>query len=542
MLADKTLTAALLSNVRRHVSAISAIVRPAPRSESALSVAQFRRLPDSVYCEFLRTSQALHELYGANVMRTPVALYDDFAVTAKSVRGPILLFAAFVLWVLVSLAMAASAHAGNRFVECGGVDQPICNKIPALDKGASKKLGCPGRNNYLSGGACYTCPAGFKRKSATQKMNTRGACVAKKHKVVYAKAKHNGKAKLLQCKGRNNYRTGKSCYVCPNGYTRSSVKTKMTSARACKRKFKPLANASRGTQSAACPAGQFEQRKRCLECPQGTRRIGVAGIDSRNCKILRTKISGARDAKWCDAGLRLAKLAPVNGFDRLENLAGSKKNKICARRFDLKAAALSDIPGIGATAPRLVANFAQELLRGRGKGKMKVMRRAIKRKDYRAAYTALMAMPPFRAIVETARERRHQTLTVGFGGEASLGVGYGLELGVAVDLARKRAFGYSTSTFTKGASYGGSGGVTVGFWNGSFAKVAYSQGFVTSLPGANLGAAAKALANPVDMSVGVWYRYYAPRRPEQLDGYSITYSVGQGETYMQYAEARTKRA
>ena len=173
---------------------------------------------------------------------------------------------------------------------------------------------------------------------------------------------------------------------------------------------------------------------------------------------------------------------------------------------------------------------------------MKALRRAIKRKNYREAYAALMAMPPFRAIAETARERRNQTLTVGFGGEASLGVGYGLELGVAVDLRRKRAFGYSTTTFSKGASYGGSGGITVGFWNGSFAKVSYSQGFVTSLPGANIGAAVKGVANPIDMTVGVWYRYYAPRRPEQLDGYSITYSVGQGETYMQYAESKTKRS
>ena len=86
--------------------------------------------------------------------------------------------------------------------------------------------------------------------------------------------------------------------------------------------------------------------------------MGLTGIDSRNCKIVRTKISGARDAKWCDPGLRVAKLAPAAEFDRLANLAGSKKNKICARRFDLKAAALSDIPGVGATAPRLVARFA----------------------------------------------------------------------------------------------------------------------------------------------------------------------------------------
>ena len=104
-----------------------------------------------------------------------------------------------VLIATLSLMMAASAHKGNRFAECGGVDQPIFNKIPALDRGASKKLGCPGRNNYLSAGGCSTCPAGFKRRSVAQKMNTRGACIAKKQKVVYARAKHNGKAKLLQC-------------------------------------------------------------------------------------------------------------------------------------------------------------------------------------------------------------------------------------------------------------------------------------------------------------------------------------------------------
>lgn len=451
------------------------------------------------------------------------------------------LFAAAMFGVLVAMVFPSASEAGNRFSDCGGIDQPVCNKILALDRGPSKKLGCPGARNYRTGNACYSCPAGFKRTSLTKKMTTRGACTAAKKTVKYARARQNGKAKLLQCKGSKNYRTGKYCYVCPNGYKRASATRKMTSAKACVRKFKPVANATKVGQTAACPKGQFKHQQRCLECPNGTRRIGIAGIDSRSCKVERVKVKGGRDAKWCDVGLRLAKLEPSGRGDRWRNLVSSKKNKICARRFDLKALALSDIPGVGATTPRLVANFAQELLRGSGKGKLKAMKKALKRKDYAGAYQAILAMPPFRAIAETARERRQQTITIGFGGEASAGVGYGLEGGLAIDLVRKRANGYSTSTFTKGASYGGSGGVTVGFYNGAMARESYSQGFVSSLSSLDFRAAASAVANPVDTTIGVWYSYYAPGRPETLQGYSVTYSIGQGETYLQYAEAKTKR-
>ncbi|MEM7405115.1 MAG: hypothetical protein AAF458_07460 [Pseudomonadota bacterium] len=446
-----------------------------------------------------------------------------------------------ILAVVVLCASSWSAEAGNRFPDCGGIDQPICNKILALDRGPSKKLGCPGARNYLSDGACYACPRGFKRTSVTKKMTTRGACKADKKTAQYAKARQNGKAKLLQCKGRNNYRTGKYCYVCPNGFKRASATRKMTSSKACVRKVRRVANATLVAQAAACPNGQFKNQRRCLECPAGTRRIGLAGIDSRSCKIERVKVKGGRDAKWCDVGLRLAKLEPSGRGDRWRNLVSSKKNKICARRFDLKALALSDIPGVGATTPRLVANFAQELLRGSGKGKLKALKRALKRKDYAGAYRTILAMPPFKAIAETARERRQQTVTIGFGGEASLGVGYGLEGGLAIDLVRKRAQGYSTTTFSKGASYGGSGGVTVGFYNGAMPRESYAQGFVSSLASLDFRAAASAVANPVDTTIGVWYSYYAPGRPETLQGYSVTYSVGQGETYLQYAEAKTKR-
>lgn len=93
------------------------------------------------------------------------------------------------------------------------------------------KSGCKGKQIYLSKGACYSCPEGFKRFSPTRKMTHPEACV--KRGLGFGKEK-------------------------------------------TKAKYKWQAN--------GCPKNQFKHKGMCKSCPSGTKRQHIAGIDSGYCK------------------------------------------------------------------------------------------------------------------------------------------------------------------------------------------------------------------------------------------------------------------
>ncbi len=105
-------------------------------------------------------------------------------------------------------------------------------KVEAL---SFSRYSCKGKGLYYSkvngSKGCYTCPDGMKRTSATRKMNHPKACVNRKGKNTYAK-------------GRK------------------------------------LANLKK------CKKGQFKHKGYCKACPEGTKRLHIAGLDSGYCKIL----------------------------------------------------------------------------------------------------------------------------------------------------------------------------------------------------------------------------------------------------------------
>ncbi len=97
------------------------------------------------------------------------------------------------------------------------------------------RYSCKGKGLYYSKvngvKACYTCPDGMKRASATRKMNHPKACVNRKGKNTYAKG------------------------------------LKLANLKKCKK-------------------GQFKHKGYCKACPEGTKRKHIAGIDSGYCKVL----------------------------------------------------------------------------------------------------------------------------------------------------------------------------------------------------------------------------------------------------------------
>jgi len=104
------------------------------------------------------------------------------------------------------------------------------SKVAAFKLGKAKK-GCAGKQIYLSGGSCYSCPTNYRRFSPTRKMTHPKAC------------------------------------------TQRGIGTKKVKAR-----YKWQAN--------GCPKRQFKHKGYCKACPEGTKRMHVAGLDSGYCKVL----------------------------------------------------------------------------------------------------------------------------------------------------------------------------------------------------------------------------------------------------------------
>lgn len=103
----------------------------------------------------------------------------------------------------------------------------------------------------------------------------------KKAAIKVSKAK-NG------CKGKQIYLSGGSCYACPSDYRRFSPTRKMTHAEACtERGFGQDTRPAKYLWEAnGCQKGLFKHNGYCKVCPEGTKRMHAAGLDTGYCKVI----------------------------------------------------------------------------------------------------------------------------------------------------------------------------------------------------------------------------------------------------------------
>ncbi len=91
------------------------------------------------------------------------------------------------------------------------------------------------------------------------------------------------------CKGKQIYLSSGACYACPNGYRRYSPTRKMTHPKACTERGlgRDTIKAKYMWQANGCKKGQFKHKGYCKVCPEGSKRIHVAGLDTGYCKVQR---------------------------------------------------------------------------------------------------------------------------------------------------------------------------------------------------------------------------------------------------------------
>ena len=121
---------------------------------------------------------------------------------------------------------------GKRQIYFPKVQKALPAKVAAKILRKAKKTGCPGKQVYLSGGSCYSCPNGYKRYSPTRKMTHAKACTQR-------------------------------------GWGTKKVKAKYVS------------------QVNGCRKGEFKHKGSCKKCPSGTKRIHAAGLDTGYCRVVR---------------------------------------------------------------------------------------------------------------------------------------------------------------------------------------------------------------------------------------------------------------
>lgn len=177
-------------------------------------------------------------------------------------------------------------------------DKPRLQKFKAKvhAKVKSKRRTCKGRNVYLSGGACYSCPSNHKRASLTRAMTHPQACQLRglpKHH--YVSATYDGKAGPIKgCPGKQSYRSDGGCYSCPTGYKRASLGRKMNHPKACQSRGLPKHSYipakfeyKLDLTPLPCPSGQFKHNGYCKSCPEGSKRVHFLGADTGYCISLQ---------------------------------------------------------------------------------------------------------------------------------------------------------------------------------------------------------------------------------------------------------------
>lgn len=375
----------------------------------------------------------------------------------------------------------------------------------------------------------------------------KGLCKYRGHigkiRCTRVKAKSHNR---YSCKGKNvlfsKVNGVKGCYSCPDGYTRFSPSRKMDHKKACTKR-QPGKNAYKKATKLGtigrCGDGKFKHKGYCKSCPAKTKRMNVAGLDNGYCKV--------KKEYHCNKGLKLHKSQPQSGWDKAGNLVVPKYKKICGMPFNLKQYG-KDILGSDKNKEALEAlkDLGKALTSGKRttKDKMKDYKKAVKEDRLQDAYEILISFEEFETLKNVLTETKSSstavggaaqnfTITTGYVVDASVVGGYNYEWGYAIDFKDKKLKKYKSHGISKGLSFGGDAGFTLGIWKGAF-KTSYSQGYVGAVALGTFGA-----------SAGVWSDYYRPKRSDGKNqphfvGLSIAVGAGAGAEVGEYNEVYTK--
>jgi len=295
-----------------------------------------------------------------------------------------------------------------------------CKEVTAIDHGKSV-TGCPGKQLYLSGGNCYSCPDGYKRANITRKMA--------------------GDPKACTKRG-----WGKDPK--PATYVREAT--------------------------IGCADGQFEYKGNCKTCPAHTRRDHFAMFDSGKCTV---------DKEYrCNAGLTLHKSAPKNKFDHFKNWIGLKYKKYCGEPFNLNTYSLEVMASeANKKLAEAIIRFGVKMAKDDPETRDKVARfkQAVKDHELRTAYDILQSFDEFIYLQDAASEGQQFAVSVGVGFDGSAGIGYSYEIGLAYEFGSRQLKWYQSHGLSKGISLSYDGAIGVGVWGGSF-TTGYSQGYIVS--------------------------------------------------------------
>lgn len=308
-----------------------------------------------------------------------------------------------------------------------------------------------------------------------------GLCAYRGHIGYYqckeVKATDHGKA-TYGCPGKQDYLSDGACYRCPDGYKRANITRKMAGdPKACTKRGwgkdpKPATFVRDATFG--CAKGQFKHKGNCKSCPQHTTRMHVAMFDSGKCKV---------DEDYrCNAGLTLHKSAPLNRFDHLKNWMGLKYKKYCGEPFNLNTYSLEVMASEpNKKLAEAIIRFGVKMAKDDPATKDKVARfkQAVKDHELQTAYAILQSFDEFTYLQDAASEGQQFAVSVGVGFDGSAGIGYSYEIGLAYEFGSRQLKWYQSHGLSKGISLSYDGAIGVGVWGGSFAT-SYSQGYIVS--------------------------------------------------------------
>ena len=118
---------------------------------------------------------------------------------------------------------------GSSYEDVAETPEPRIRQVKAKRMGDAVLpvvTSCPGKQSYLSGGSCWTCPSDYKRAKLTREMDHPKACVKRKSwgngPFKSAKRKNIAGARCPSGQFHIAEKGVNGCYRCPQGYSRDN--------------------------------------------------------------------------------------------------------------------------------------------------------------------------------------------------------------------------------------------------------------------------------------------------------------------------------